>query len=118
MEKQAGKETIKDLEHLVKLLHKEWEHSGRKKAEVFIRSSDRETIKRKLAGEIHARQALLAMEGMDFGTCMELSKENFVLLRLAKKIKKALEWAGCLNRAVSVEMDQEEYRLYEMLMKE
>ena len=39
MERMTGKETVKNMEHLVKLLHKEWERSGRTKAEVSDRKS-------------------------------------------------------------------------------
>ena len=31
MERITGKETVKNMEYLVKLLHKEWERSGRTK---------------------------------------------------------------------------------------
>ena len=50
---------------------------------------------------------------------MELSKENFVLLRLAKKIKKAADRSERRENAVSfaVEMDKEEYRLFSTLIK-
>ena len=89
MEKISGKETVRNMEHLVKLLHKEWERSGRTKAEVSIDTADVMTVESRLAEEIQARQGQLEAQEMPFKECMELSKENFVLLRLAKKIKKA-----------------------------
>ena len=119
MEKMTGKETVKNMEHLVKLLHKEWERSGRTKAEVSIDIADKRATETRLAGEIQARQGQLETEGMDFKECMELSKENFVLLRLAKKIKKAADKAECREDAVSftVEMDKEEYKLFSTLIR-
>ncbi len=119
MERMIGKETVKNMEYLVKLLHKEWERSGRTKAEVSIDIADKRATETRLAGEIQARQGQLETEGMAFKECMELSKENFVLLRLARKIKKAADKAECREDAVSftVEMDKEEYKLFSTLIK-
>ena len=119
MERMTGKETVKNMEHLVKLLHKEWERSGRTKAEVSIDITDKNKVGAKLTAEIQERQKQLETAGMDFKECMELSKENFILLRLARKIKKAEDRAGRRENAVSftVEMDKEEYKLFSMLIK-
>ena len=119
MERMTGKETVKNMEHLVKLLHKEWERSGRTKAEVSIDITDNNKVGAKLTAEIQERQKQLETAGMDFKECMALSKENFILLRLARKIKKAEDRAGRRENAVSftVEMDKEEYKLFSMLIK-
>lgn len=119
MERMTGKETVKNMEHLLKLLHKEWERSGRTKAEVSIDITDKKEVGVKLAAEIQERQKQLEAAGMDFKECMELSRENFVLLRLARKIKKAGDRAGRRENAVSftVEMDKEEYKLFSTLIK-
>ena len=119
MERMTGKETVKNMEHLVRLLHKEWERSGRTKAEVSIDTTDKKEVGVKLTAEIQERQKQLEAAGMDFKECMELSKENFVLLRLARKIKKAGDRAGRRENAVSftVEMDKEEYKLFSTLIK-
>ena len=119
MERMVGKETVKNMEHLVKLLHKEWERSGRTKAEVSIGAADVKPVESRLAREIQARQGQLETEGMAFKEYMELSRENFVLLRLARKIKKAADRAECREDAVSftVEMDKEEYKLFSTLIK-
>lgn len=119
MERMTGKETVKNMEHLVKLLHKEWERSGRTKAEVSIDITDKNKVGAKLTAEIQERQKQLETAGMDFKECMALSKENFILLCLARKIKKAEDRAGRRENAVSftVEMDKEEYKLFSMLIK-
>ena len=119
MERMTGKETVRNMEHLVKLLHKEWERSGRTKAEVSIDIADKRAAETRLAGEIQERQGQLEAEGMTFKECMELSKENFVLLRLARKIKKAADRAERREDAVSftVEMDKEEYKLFSTLIR-
>ena len=119
METMTGKETVKNMEHLVKLLHKEWERSGRTKAEVSIDLTDKKEVGVKLTAEIQERQKQLEAVEMNFKECMELSKENFILLRLARKIKKAADRAGRRENAVSftVEMDKEEYRLFSTLIK-
>ena len=70
MEKITEKETVKNMEHLVKLLHKEWERSGRTKAEVSIDITDKKEVGVKLAAEIQERQKQLEAAGMDFKECM------------------------------------------------
>ncbi len=119
MEKMTGKETVKNMEHLVKLLHKEWERSGRTKAEVSIDITDKKEVGAKLTAEIQERQKQLETAGMDFKDCMALSRENFVLLRLARKIKKAGDRVERREDAVSfaVEMDKEEYKLFSTLIR-
>lgn len=119
MEKKTGNEIIKNMEYLVKLLHKEWERSGRTKAAVSINMADLEEVRTRLAGKIRKRQGRLEGEELSFKRCMELSKENFILLRLAKKIKKAGGKAKCQENGASftVEMDKEEYKLFSRLME-
>ena len=86
MEKQiTAKEVRKDMEYLVKLLHKEWERSGKTKAAVTVRLVDVPEIEKRMAGVIADKQKHLENEELTFKQSMELSKNNFVLLRLVKK---------------------------------
>lgn len=115
MEKQiTAKEVRKDMEYLVKLLHKEWERSGKTKAVVMVQLEDVSEIKKRMAGVIADKQKLLENEELTFKESMELSKNNFVLLRLVKKVKKAEEKTvkKGLDTAFSVELDKEEYKLF------
>lgn len=119
MEKISGKETVKNMEYLVKLLHQEWERSGRTKAQVSINIPGREAVWAKLAEAVQEKQKQLEAGEMPFQQGMALSKESFILLRLAKKIKKAGDRAERREDAVSftVEMDREEYRMFSALIK-
>ena len=115
MEKQiTAKEVRKDMEYLVKLLHKEWERSGKTKAVVTVQLEDVSEIEKRMAGVIADKQKLLENEELTFKESMELSKNNFVLLRLVKKVKKAEEktMKKGLDTAFSVELDKEEYKLF------
>lgn len=114
MEKQiTGKEITKDMEHLVKLLHKEWERSGKTKAEITINLSDAAEVKKRMAEAIVEKQKQLENDELTFQESMELSKNNFVLLRLVKKVKKAEDKTNQkgLDLKFSVELDKEEYKL-------
>lgn len=119
-EQVMGKEVVKNMEHLIKLLHREWEQSGRTKAEVIMESADAETVKMRLRKTIQERQGQLEAEEITFKQGMELSKENFILLRLAKKINKAAEKAERkgMETSVTVGLDREEYKLFTLLIKE
>ena len=115
MEKQiTAKEVRKDMEYLVKLLHKEWERSGKTKAAVTVRLVDVPEIEKRMAGVIADKQKHLENEELTFKQSMELSKNNFVQLRLVKKVKKAEEktMKKGLDTEFSVELDKEEYKLF------
>ena len=115
MEKQiTAKEVRKDMEYLVKLLHKEWERSGKTKAEVTVKLVDVREIESRMAKVIQDKQKQLDNEELTFKQSMELSKNNFVLLRLVKKVKKAEEKTvkKGLDTECSVELDKEEYKLF------
>ncbi|MDE6620969.1 MAG: hypothetical protein K2K74_10885 [Lachnospiraceae bacterium] len=84
----STKEIIKNMEYLVKLLYKEWERSGRTAAEAVIKTSDLPTVSKRTAAAIMERQARLETAEMTFKQSMELSGENFILLRLARKMEK------------------------------
>ena len=115
MEKQiTAKEVRKDMEYLVKLLHREWERSGKTKAAVTVSLTDVPEIEKRMAGVIADKQKHLENEELTFKQSMELSKNNFVLLRLVKKVKKAEEktMKKGLDTEFSVELDKEEYKLF------
>ena len=115
MEKQiTGKEIAEDMEHLVKLLHKEWERSGRTKALVTIRLSDAAEVKKRMAKVIAGKQKQFENDELTFRQSMELSKQNFVLLRLVKKVKKAEDKTNQkeIDLQFTVELDREEYKLF------
>lgn len=115
MEEQiTGKELVKDMEYLVKLLHREWERSGKTRAQVTVSISDAAEIKKRMAQVIAEKQNQLEMQELTFRQSMELSKNNFILLRVVKKIKKAEEKTvkKGLDTEFCVELDKEEYRLF------
>ena len=115
MEKQIiAKEVRKDMEYLLKLLHREWERSGKTKAAVTVRLGDVPEIKNRMVMVIKDKQKQLNNEELSFKQSMELSKNNFVLLRLVKKVKKAEEKTvkKGLNMEFSLELDKEEYKLF------
>lgn len=85
----STKEIIKNMEYLVKMLHKEWGRSGRTTAEAVIKTGDLPAISKRTADTIMKKQARLETAEMTFKQGMELSRENFILLRLARKVKKA-----------------------------
>lgn len=101
------------MEHLVKLLHKEWERSGKTKAEITINLSDAAEVKKRMVEAIAEKQKQLENDELTFQESMELSKNNFVLLRLVKKVKKAEDKTNQkgLDLKFSVELDKEEYKL-------
>lgn len=113
------KETVKNMEYLVKLLHKEWGRSGRTMARVPMDAGRLKTAGAGIAGEIRNRHKQLKTGGGTFKQCMRLSRENFILLRLARKVKKAGDKAERMDKDMflMVEMDREEYMLFSAIKK-
>ena len=115
MEKQiTGKEIRKNMEYLLMLLHTEWERSGKTEAQVTVNLSDAEEVKRRMTGMIAEKQKQLEMNDLTFEQSMELAKQDFVLIRLVKKVKKAEEKTAekADDAEFSVELDREEYELF------
>ena len=79
-----------------------------------MRLVDVPEIEKRMAGVIADKQKHLENEELTFKQSMELSKNNFVLLRLVKKVKKAEEktMKKGLDTEFSVELDKEEYKLF------
>lgn len=113
-----GKEVARNMEYLLRLLHKEWERSGRTRAEVSFHRDDAKAVHTVLGQEILQRQKALETEDMSFKESMELSKENYVLLRMVKKLKKAEERAvkKAEDTVFAVELDKDEYKLFSLLI--
>lgn len=119
MEKKiTAKEITKDMEYLVKLLHKEWERSGKTKAVVTVKLSDMPEIEKRMAKVIADKQELIENDALTFKQSMELSKSNFVLLRLVKKVKKAEEKTNKkgVDLEFQVELDKDEYKLFQEII--
>jgi len=112
-----SKEIINNMEFLINELHKEWDISGITKAPVIISFGEIEKINKVLIMRIAKTQALAEEETMTFKESISLSKECYVLLRLARKIKdkedKTKEKA--MDLEFSVPLDKEELELFKVM---
>ncbi len=55
---------------------------------------------------------------LSFKHCLNISKENFILLRLARKIRKTEEQIKKETKWICVDLDREEARIYKKMVKE
>lgn len=117
---KEGKVIIKNMEFLLKELHKEWDRTGEIKANVAISLEEIENTHKKLIERISIVQDAAENESMSFNECIQLSKECYVLLRMIKKIKMEEEKANMkgIDIVISVQMDKEELRYYKEIFKE
>lgn len=110
-----SKEIINNMEFLINELHKEWDISGITKAPVIISFEEIEKVNKVLIMRIAKTQAQAEEETMTFKESICLSKECYVLLRLARKIKekedKTKEKAMDMME-FSVLLDKEELELF------
>ena len=111
---------IKNMEFLVKELHKEWDRSGVAKTSVIISLDEVDGINEKLKEIIYKTQKSLDEDELTFKQSIAKSKECYVLLRVVRKIAKKKD--KCEKRAIdnefAVELDKEELKLSKGLFAE
>ena len=119
MELYYGQKVILDaMEFLMSELHKEWDRTGATKASVLISLEEVEEVNKTLVATIMKRQEQ-ADKAIDFKECVRLSKENYILLRLARKIKKEEDQTNklALGLEFEVALDKEELKLFKGIFK-
>lgn len=110
------KETyIQDMEFLIRELHKEWGRSRPERKCVAVSLNEAEVLKKKIATTITKQQKIINSDNdIEFKQSIKMSKDNFVMLRIAKKLSKKMKKGG---NVFILDLDNEEYRKYVSLMK-
>ncbi len=118
--KAEGAEIARDMEFLVRELHKEWDRTGAVKASVSIPPGQADAVNEKIKGHILKRQELLEGADMTFQQSMRRAKECYILFRLVKKIRKqeARVDLKCMDGGLSIQLDKEEYKLFRWMFPE
>lgn len=110
----------KTMGFLMSELHKEWDRTGATKASVLISLEEVDEVNKTLVATIMKRQEQ-ADKAIDFKECVRLSKENYILLRLARKIKKEEDRTNKLALGLELEfevaLDKEELKLFKGIFK-
>ena len=112
-----SKEVMKNMEFLMKELHKEWERSGITKTTVIIQQEEVEAVNQVLIKKIAVQQEGLENDTMTFAQSIRLSKESYVLLRMIKKIKAKEDKMNSKSEGneLYVPMDKDELALYKIM---
>ena len=107
------------MEFLMSELHKEWDRTGATKVSVFILLEEVEEINDKIVTTI-AKWQNQAENTIDFKECVMLSRENYVLLRLARKIREeeTKTYKLAENSEFVVDLDKEELKLYKSMFQD
>ena len=101
--KQNENSMQKEMEYVLKFLEREWERTGETKEVQVIGLIER---------KIKENKEQLSLD-ISFRNSLKLTRENYVLLRLARKIKAEKDKADQDNqRWFYVGLDVEEYELY------
>ena len=111
---------IRNMEFLLKELHKEWERLGEVKSSVRIPYEKVEVISRKLNGIVYETQQSSDSDGLTFKQSIAKSKQCYVLLRIMRKIVKGKD--KCERQAIDaefvIELDREESKLFKEMFAE
>ena len=121
---------IKNMEFLVKELHKEWDRSGASKASVIISLEEVDGINDKLKEIIYQTQKSVDEDELTFKQSIAKSKECYVLLRVVRKIagiyiaqfygakKKDKCEKQAIDNEFAIELDKDELKLFKGLFAE
>jgi len=114
---KQNKEITDNMEFLMKELHKEWDRSGANKASVFISLDEVEDVNRTLLLRISKKQKEAENSNITFKQSVRLSRECYILLRLARKIKaeesKTYRNGTCYEFEVA--LDRDELKLFKKM---
>lgn len=110
------KETyIKSMEFLISELHKEWNKSKGDRKQIKVSLNESHKLRNKISEHIVKQQKIINEDSnIDFEESMKMSKENFVMLRLIKKINRNMKKG---EEEFSVNLDTEEYNVYLKLLE-
>ena len=107
---KQNKEIIDNMEFLIKELHKEWDRTGAVKASVSISLNDVEDVHKAILLRIAKQQKRAENEKITLKKSIKLSKECYILLRLARKIKteehKTYHNGTCYEFEVALDKDE------------
>lgn len=111
---KQNKEIIANMEFLMKELHKEWDRAGANKASVFISLDEVEEVNKTILLRIAKKQKEAEKGDITFKQSVRLSRECYILLRLARKIKtgetKSYRDGTCYEFEVA--LDKDEWKLF------
>lgn len=115
--KKDDKEFVNDMEFMMKELHKEWDRSGVTKASVVISLEEVEEVNQVLLLRIAKTHESTEAKEMTLKESLTLSRECYVLLRLARKIKAKEDKTNqkAMDLEFSVPLDKEELKLFKEL---
>lgn len=110
--KQNENSMQKEMEYVLKFLEREWERTGETKEVQVIGLREISLVNFEIERKIKENKEQLSLD-ISFRNSLKLTRENHVLLRLARKIKAEKDKADQDNqRWFYVGLDVEEYELY------
>ena len=110
--KQNEHSMQKEMEYVLKFLEREWERTGETKEVQVIGLREISLVNFEIERKIKENKEQLSLD-ISFRNSLKLTRENYVLLRLARKIKAEKDKADQDNqRWFYVGLDVEEYELY------
>ena len=117
---KQNKEIIDNMEFLMKELHKEWDRTGAVKASGFISLEEVEDVNKVILLRIAKQQKEVENGDITFKKSVRLSRECYVLLRLARKIKteehRTYRNGTCYEFEVA--LDKDELKLFKEMFGE
>ena len=76
-----------NMEYLMQELHREWARSGPSRISCTLQSTEVSEVQGALVKQVEKQQLLLEREELTFQKSVQFLRMNYILLRLAKKMK-------------------------------
>lgn len=112
-------EVMDNMEYLMQELHREWARSGPSRISCTLQSTEVSEVQGALAKQVEKQQLLLEREDLTFQRSVQLLRMNYILLRLAKKMKaeQAQKSEGNDSGELGLLLDEEEEQALAELMR-
>ena len=106
---------LRYMKFLIKELHKEWGCSGTERKSVAVTLDEVKELKKIITESIAIQQEIIdSNSDLEFMESMKMSKDNFVMLRIMKKLEKKIKKGG---NTFIIELDNEEFKKYTHLLE-
>lgn len=116
-----NKELVSNVEFLLDELHKQWLKSKHTVKLVVLTEENLQKVRSGIINKTYDMDKAKENGNISFKKSVKVSKDGYVCIRLANKVKKILERLDSKEEldadAMILAMDEEEYQMYKQMVK-
>ncbi len=116
--KEVQNQNMRELEYILKELHKEWEQPKEYVAVLLFDQTEVEFLKLHIVERIGLHKEYLEEGEFTFQEMLKKSKEMFVQMRILEKVIAVEKGMKRKNRGINVALDSEEFQAVKKMFRE